>query len=85
MNGMAENEEPCLLCGRAGFSKIDDLKSDLELPASLLGWIGIAFFARNMRKGRSLIGGLDVGATYEASGAQGHTRATQPCGRLRVE
>jgi hypothetical protein len=34
---LLKNEEPCLLCGRAGFSKIDDLCEILNyLPASLV-------------------------------------------------
>lgn len=33
----AENEEPCWLCGRAGFSKIDDLEKIVNyLPTSLV-------------------------------------------------
>jgi len=37
LDQLLEKEEPCWLCRRAGFSKIRDLESDLELPACLLG------------------------------------------------
>ena len=84
MDEMPENEEPCWLCGRAGFSKIDDLESDRELPAALLGWILIEVFFGNIDEQRPRLGCLEVGAKEVASGVQGHTRATQPCGRLRV-
>ena len=58
---MSENEEPCWLCGRAGFSKIDDLGLDRELPADLLVEVIIKVFARNTRKARMHFGFLDVG------------------------
>jgi len=86
MDEMPENEEPCWLCGRAGFSKIDDLESDRELPASLLGCILIGVFFRDRSERRPPFddqGAREIEAK-EASIAQGHTRATQPCGRLRV-
>ena len=59
---MPENEEPCWLCGRAGFSKIGDLKSDRELPASLLGDGLITRFACELRIGRPRFDDLGIGA-----------------------
>ena len=81
---MAENEEPCWLCERAGFSKIDDLGLDRELPARLLVEVIITVFARNTRKARMLFGYLDVGGWDTPSGVQAHTCAPRPCRRLRL-
>ena len=57
---MAENEEPCWLCGRAGFSKIDDLCEIVNLPACLPVGVIITVFARNARKAPLHFGFLDV-------------------------
>ena len=50
------NEEPCLLFRRAGFSKIDDLCSDLNyLPASLVRSSFAVSFAKLDKLGRGLV------------------------------
>lgn len=66
------NEEPCLLIRRAGFSKIDDLL-DRELPACLLGMVFVC--GTRLRD-------AEPGSGF--ANTQEHTRATQPCGCLRV-
>jgi len=52
---MGENEEPCWLCGRAGFSKIDDLGKIVNyLPTSSVRLWLFSSFAMNARGFRAL-------------------------------
>lgn len=72
-----ETKNPACLSGEQGSRKVDDLWSDLELPACLLGKVFV-------RGTRPRIGCLDAEPETGFSNAQEHTRATQPCGRLRM-
>jgi hypothetical protein len=57
---------------------------DRELPARLLGKVFVRLFARENREGRPRMGDLDAEPETGFSNAQGHTRTTQPSGRLRM-
>ena len=74
------NEEPCWLCGQAGFSEIRDLYQ-IVLPACLLGEV----FAPAARPRLAWTNGPYAIAQSDVRFAQKHIRAMRPCGCLRLD